>query len=74
MWLRGILNVTPVRTTLSLLEGVEQIPAKAVIYKGIRLKEFDLDTALKRRPELLLVDELAHSNAPGCRHSKRYQM
>lgn len=59
--------------TLSLLEGLEQIPAKTVIYKGIRLKEFDLDTALKRRPELLLVDELAHSNAPGCRHSKRYQ-
>ena len=40
---------------------------------GIRLREFDLDGALARRPQLILVDELAHSNAPGCRHTKRYQ-
>ena len=42
-------------------------------YRGIRLREFDLDGALARRPQLILVDELAHSNAPGCRHTKRYQ-
>lgn len=59
--------------TLALLEGLEQIPTKIVDYKGIQLKEFDLDAALKRRPRLLLVDELAHSNAAGCRHAKRYQ-
>ena len=44
-----------------------------VEYKGIRLKEFDLDGALKRKPKLILVDELAHTNAPGLRHEKRYQ-
>ena len=59
--------------TLALLDGLEQIPVKNVEYKGIALKEFDLDAALKRRPALLLVDELAHSNAAGCRHAKRYQ-
>ena len=59
--------------TLALLDGLEQLPNKTVEYKGIRLKEFDLDGALKRHPQLLLVDELAHSNAAGCRHVKRYQ-
>lgn len=59
--------------TLALLDGLEQIPARNVAYKGVQLKEFDLDAALRRRPELLLVDELAHSNAAGCRHAKRYQ-
>lgn len=44
-----------------------------VDYKGIRLREFDLDAALKRRPQLLLVDELAHTNVRGCRNEKRYQ-
>lgn len=59
--------------TLALLEGLEQIPVKQIDYKGIQLKEFDLDAALQRHPQLLLVDELAHSNAQGCRHAKRYQ-
>lgn len=59
--------------TLALLEGLEQLPHQTIAYKGIELKEFDLDAALQRRPELLLVDELAHSNAAGCRHAKRYQ-
>lgn len=59
--------------TLALLEGLEQLPLKEVVYKGVSLKEFDLDAALKRKPELILVDELAHSNAAGCRHAKRYQ-
>ncbi|MBS5145835.1 MAG: sensor histidine kinase KdpD [Butyricicoccus pullicaecorum] len=59
--------------TLALLEGLEQLPEKIVEYKGIVLKELDLDAALQRRPSILLVDELAHSNAAGCRHSKRYQ-
>ena len=59
--------------TLVLLDGLEQLPTLKVEYKGIVLNEFDLDAALKRRPQLLLVDELAHSNAAGCRHTKRYQ-
>ena len=59
--------------TLALLEGLEQLPEKIVEYKGISLKELDLDAALQRRPNILLVDELAHSNAAGCRHAKRYQ-
>lgn len=59
--------------TLALLDGLEILPGRAVVYKGVELKEFDLDAALKRRPRLILVDELAHSNAPGCRHAKRYQ-
>ena len=59
--------------TLALLDGLEQLANKQIDYKGIQLKEFDLDAALKRHPQILLVDELAHSNAAGCRHAKRYQ-
>ena len=59
--------------TMALLEGLEQLPAKTILYKGIELREFDLDAALARKPQLILVDELAHTNAEGCRHVKRYQ-
>lgn len=59
--------------TLALLEGLEALPPRAVRYRGITLREFDLDAALRRRPRLLLVDELAHTNAEGSRHLKRYQ-
>ncbi|WP_049728057.1 DUF4118 domain-containing protein [Dorea sp. D27] len=59
--------------TAALLEGMEQISFLMVDYKGVKIREFDLDAALKRRPKVLLVDELAHTNAPGCRHQKRYQ-
>lgn len=59
--------------TLALLDGLEMLPAMELDYRGIRLRELDLDGALARRPQLILVDELAHSNAPGCRHTKRYQ-
>lgn len=58
---------------MALVEGLEQIPAKEVQHRGITLRELDLDAALERHPQILLVDELAHSNAPGCRHLKRYQ-
>ena len=58
--------------TLAMAEGLERLPLKEVNYKGIVLKEFDVDAALSRHPELLLVDELAHTNAPGCRNRKRY--
>jgi two-component system, OmpR family, sensor histidine kinase KdpD len=59
--------------TQALLEGLEQIPLKSVDYRGIRLEEMDIDEILRRRPQLVLVDELAHTNAPGSRHPKRYQ-
>lgn len=59
--------------TLALLDGLEQLPPKEVVYKGVKIKEFDLDAALARKPQLILVDELAHSNAAGSRHAKRYQ-
>lgn len=59
--------------TLALLEGLEVLPCKEILYRGILLHEFDIDAALARHPQLILIDELAHSNAPGCRHTKRYQ-
>ena len=59
--------------TQSLLTGLEIIPRRQVDYRGIRLPEMDVDRVLARRPQLALVDELAHANAPGSRHSKRYQ-
>lgn len=59
--------------TMELLAGMELLTPMAVTYKGIILKEFDLDAALMRKPDLILVDELAHTNAQGCRHKKRYQ-
>jgi two-component system, OmpR family, sensor histidine kinase KdpD len=59
--------------TEALLEGLEILPAKSYDYRGTTLEEFDLDAALARRPEILLLDELAHSNAPGSRHAKRWQ-
>ncbi len=59
--------------TLALLEGLEILPLKDVEYRGNVLKEFDLDGALARKPQLILVDELAHTNAPGSRHAKRWQ-
>jgi two-component system sensor histidine kinase KdpD len=59
--------------TAALLEGLKVLPAKTVPYRGRALADFDLDAALLRRPALILVDELAHSNVPGSRHPKRWQ-
>lgn len=59
--------------TLALLDGLEQIPQKDISYNGMTLREFDIDAALERKPQLVLVDNLAHTNAAGCRHTKRYQ-
>ena len=58
--------------TQSLTYGLEKIPTKEVLYKGHHFSEFDLDKALDRHPQLILVDELAHTNAPTSRHKKRY--
>ena len=60
------------KDTMALVEGLEQIPLKTIEYKGITLKEFDVDAALKRHPEYILVDELAHTNVEGSRNRKRY--
>jgi two-component system sensor histidine kinase KdpD len=57
----------------SLLQKVEILPRRIVEYHGKPLLEFDLDTALKRAPSLLLIDEMAHTNVPGLRHAKRWQ-
>ncbi len=59
--------------TMALLEGLEALPTRHVEYRGTRLAELDIDAALARKPQLLIVDELAHTNAPGSRHAKRWQ-
>ncbi len=59
--------------TAALVEGLEQVPRRKIEYKGVVLEEMDLDAVLARRPEVALIDELAHTNAPGSRFAKRYQ-
>jgi two-component system sensor histidine kinase KdpD len=59
--------------TEALLEGLEVLPRRNVEYRGTILKEFDLDSALRRKPAIMLVDELAHTNASVSRHKKRWQ-
>lgn len=61
------------RDTEALLAGLPQLPPASIEYRGRSFSEFDLDQALERRPPLILVDELAHTNIPGSRHSKRWQ-
>ncbi|QZN86820.1 DUF4118 domain-containing protein [Cellulomonas sp. C5510] len=59
--------------TAGLLGGLEVVPRTVVEHRGVRLSEMDLDAVLARRPQVALVDELAHTNAPGSRHAKRWQ-
>ncbi|MCE3225191.1 MAG: kdpD [Nitrospira sp.] len=59
--------------TEALVQGLPVLPSREVVYGGSRLRDFDLDAALSRRPQLLLMDELAHTNAAGSRHPKRWQ-
>jgi len=61
------------KETLALIEGLELIPKKQTAYKGTTLHEMDLDRIIERKPQIVLVDELAHTNAPGSRHLKRFQ-
>ncbi|MGH6762120.1 MAG: DUF4118 domain-containing protein [Phyllobacterium sp.] len=68
----GIVETHGRKETESLVEGFEIIPRAKVDYKGRRLDEMDIDAILARKPALVLVDELAHTNAPGSRHPKRY--
>ena len=69
----GVIETHGRSETADLLQGLEQLPLKDVPYRGRSLKEFDIDTALAHKPSILLVDELAHSNAEGSRHPKRWQ-
>lgn len=59
--------------TDALLAGLELVPRQELSYAGVTLPEMDLDAILARKPQIVLVDELAHSNVPGCRHEKRWQ-
>jgi two-component system, OmpR family, sensor histidine kinase KdpD len=68
----GVVETHGRRETEALLEGLEVIPRKRIEYKGQLLQEMDLDAVIARRPQIVLVDELAHTNADGSRHPKRY--
>ncbi|MGJ0483792.1 MAG: DUF4118 domain-containing protein, partial [Methylomicrobium sp.] len=69
----GLVETHDRPETKALLQGLELLPSRQIDYRGTVLREFDLDAALKRRPSIILVDELAHTNAPGSRHPKRWQ-
>ena len=69
----GLVETHGRAETAALLEGLEVLPRKKIEYRGRDLEEFDIDAALKRRPTLIVVDELAHTNAPESRHPKRWQ-
>jgi two-component system sensor histidine kinase KdpD len=69
----GVVETHGRAETEALLEGLEVVPRRTITYRGQTLQEMDLDAILARRPALVLVDELAHTNAPGSRHPKRFQ-
>ncbi|MBY0227681.1 MAG: universal stress protein [Gemmataceae bacterium] len=69
----GIVETHDRPETASLLDGLGQVPRRRIEYRGVALEELDTEALLTRRPEVVLVDELAHSNAPGTRHAKRWQ-
>lgn len=69
----GVVETHGRKETASLLKGLATQPPRRISHRGRLVTEFDLDAALARRPALILMDELAHSNAPGSRHPKRWQ-
>jgi two-component system sensor histidine kinase KdpD len=69
----GVVETHGRSETAALLSDLEVLPRKTMTYRGHALLEFDLDAALARKPQLIIVDELAHTNAPESRHPKRYQ-
>jgi two-component system sensor histidine kinase KdpD len=69
----GVVETHGRYDTTALLMGLELLPRKKIEHRGIELEELDLDSALARKADLVLVDELAHTNAPGSRHAKRWQ-
>ena len=69
----GVVETHGRKETEALLSGLEILPRRSIEYRGVTLQEFDLDAALVRRPGIVLVDELAHTNALGARHVRRWQ-
>src|SRR5262249_31848288 len=69
----GLVETHGRRETEQLIDGLEVLPRRPIVYRNQVMHEFDLDAALSRRPKLLLVDEYAHTNVPGSRHPKRWQ-
>ena len=69
----GIVETHGRAETEALVKDLPVIPRKKIEYRGVTLQEMDIDAILARHPTVALVDELAHTNAPGCRHPKRYQ-
>src|SRR6516162_3547672 len=68
----GVVETHGRKETEALLEGLPVVPKKSVAYRGQTIEEMELDAVIARRPKIVLVDELAHTNAPGSRHPKRY--
>ncbi|WP_315926384.1 sensor histidine kinase KdpD [Mesorhizobium sp. SP-1A] len=68
----GVVETHGRKETAALLEGLEIVPRRKLDYRGQQLEEMDLDAIVARHPQIVLVDELAHTNAPGSRHPKRY--
>ncbi len=69
----GLVETHGRAETAALLEGLEILPRQQRTYRGIQITEFDLDAALARKPQVLILDELAHTNAPESRHPRRWQ-
>jgi len=67
----GVVETHKRKETEALVQGLDILPPKFVEYKNTKLREFDLEGALKRKPALILIDELAHTNAPGVKNAKR---
>jgi len=69
----GLIEAHGRRLTAAMAEGLEIVPRRTISYRGATFTEMDLDAVLARHPQVALVDELAHSNVPGCRNAKRWQ-
>jgi len=69
----GIVETHGRAETAALLPGLEEIPRRRIEYRGVSIEEMDLDAILARRAEVVVIDEVAHTNAPGSRNAKRYQ-
>jgi two-component system sensor histidine kinase KdpD len=69
----GVVNTHGRVETAALLKGLKVLPEKSIEYKGIALSEFDIDEVLRLKPQVVLIDEMAHTNATGSRHPKRWQ-
>ena len=69
----GLVETHGRAETQALLDGLEILPRRQVVHREVALSEFDLEGALRRKPAVILLDELAHTNAPGSRHARRWQ-